>query len=122
MSTKNPGLRLLERKVDELGLRREIEDELAQILIEQKIATLRKRRGLTQGALAQLSGVSQPMIAQIESGKLSNLTLRTLARTARALDASLRIDLIPRPKLRRHVSRSQKTVSRAGTTAVLERS
>lgn len=97
MSTRNPGLALLERKVDNLGLRREVEDELAQILIEHKIANLRKRRGLTQAALAQRSGVSQPMIAQIESGKLSNLTLRTLARTARALGASLKIALVPRP-------------------------
>jgi hypothetical protein len=47
MSTKNPGLTLLEKKIDELGLRREVEDELAQILIERKIATLRKRRGLS---------------------------------------------------------------------------
>lgn len=101
MSTKNPGLELLERKVDELGLRREVEDELAQILIEHKIATLRKRRGLTQAALAQRSGVSQPMIAQIESGKLNNLTLKTLARTARALGASLKIDLVPRSRSRR---------------------
>jgi transcriptional regulator with XRE-family HTH domain len=101
VSTKNPGLELLERKVDELGLRREVEDELAQILIEHKIATLRKRRGLTQAALAQRSGVSQPMIAQIESGKLNNLTLKTLARTARALGASLKIDLVPRSRSRR---------------------
>ena len=98
MSTTNPGLALLERKVDDLGLRREVEDELAQILIEHKIANLRKQRGLTQAALAARSGVSQPMIAQIESGKLSNLTLRTLARTARALGASLKIDLVPQPK------------------------
>src|ERR1700682_4541041 len=96
MNTKSPGLALLEKKVDELGLRREVEDELAQILIEHKIANLRKRRGLTQAALARRSGVSQPMIAQIESGKLNNLTLKTLARTARALDASLKIDLVPR--------------------------
>jgi transcriptional regulator with XRE-family HTH domain len=101
VSTKNPGLELLERKVDELGLRREVEDELAQILIEHKIATLRKRRGLTQAALAQRSGVSQPMIAQIESGKLNNLTLKTLARTARALGASLKIDLVPQSRSRR---------------------
>ena len=94
--TKNTGLVLLDSKVDELGLRRDVEDELAQILIEHKIASLRKRRGLTQAALAKRSGVSQPMIAQIESGKLKNLTLKTLARTARALDASLKIDLIPR--------------------------
>lgn len=96
MSTKNPGLALLEKKVDELGLRREVEDELARILIEHKIAALRKRRGLTQAELARRSGVSQPMIAQIESGKLSNLTLKTLARTARALGARLRLDLVPR--------------------------
>src|ERR1700730_1806869 len=94
MSTKNPGLALLEKKVDELGLRREVEEELGQILIEHKVADLRKRRGLTQAALARRSGVSQPMIAQIESGKLNNLTLKTLARTARALGASLKIDLI----------------------------
>jgi DNA-binding XRE family transcriptional regulator len=98
MSNTNPGLTLLERKVDELGLRREVEEELARILIEHKIAKLRKRRGLTQAALAARSGVSQPMIAQIESRKLSNLTLRTLARTARALGASLKIDLVPQPK------------------------
>ena len=40
----NPGLTLLEKKIDELGLRHEVEDELAQILIEYKIANLRKRR------------------------------------------------------------------------------
>src|ERR1700684_1434436 len=96
MSTKNQGQALLERKVDELGLRREVEDEIAQILIEHKIADLRKQRGLTQAALARRSGVTQPMIAQIESGKLNNLTLKTLARTARALGASVKIDLISR--------------------------
>lgn len=96
MNSKNPGLALLEKKVNELGLRREVDDELAQILIEHKIAELRKRRGLTQAALARRSGVSQPMIAQIESGKLNNLTLKTLARTARALGASLKIDFVPR--------------------------
>lgn len=95
MSTKNSGLALLEQKVDELGLRREVEEEIAQILIEHKITALRKRRGLTQAALAKRSGVSQPMIAQIESGKLNNLTLKTLARTARALGASVKIDLVP---------------------------
>src|SRR5271169_1494931 len=99
MRAKNPGLALLEKKVDELGLRREVEEELAQILIEHKVADLRKSRGLTQAALAQRSGVSQPMIAQIESGRLNNLTLKTLARTARALGASLKIDLVPRPKV-----------------------
>src|SRR5271168_3280207 len=93
---------------------KEVEDELAQILIEHKIANLRKSRGLTQAALAQRSGVSQPMIAQIESGKLNNLTLKTLARTARALGASLKIDLISRSEpsgSRRYSSRKRRTVA-----------
>jgi predicted ATPase len=41
MSTKNPGLELLETKVDELGLRREVEDEIAQISIENNALTKR---------------------------------------------------------------------------------
>jgi len=114
MRTKNPGQALLQKKIDELGLRREVEEELAQILIEHKIAELRKRRGLTQAALAERSGVSQPMIAQIESGKLNNLTLKTLARTARALGASLKIDLVPRSTSGRRGSVSAKNRTTAG--------
>jgi len=109
MKSRNPGQELLERKVDELDLRREVQDELAQILIEHKIAALRKRKGMTQAALARRSGVSQPMIAQIESGTLNNLTLRTLARTARALGASLKIDLVSRSQPRRRGSRKTGT-------------
>ena len=45
MRTKNPGLALLEKKVDEYGLRSEVEDELAEIMIEHKIAKLQKKRG-----------------------------------------------------------------------------
>ena len=115
MSTKNPGLALLEQKVDELGLRREVEEEIAKILIEHKIAALRKRRGLTQAALAKRSGVSQPMIAQIESGKLNNLTLKTLARTARALGASVKIDLVPQATSRSRGLVSTKSRARAAS-------
>jgi transcriptional regulator with XRE-family HTH domain len=116
MPRKNPGLALLEKKVDKLGLRHEVEEELARILIEHKIASLRKHKGLTQAALARRSGVSQPMIAQIESGKLNNLTLKTLARTARALGASLKIDLISRPdprESRRPTGKNRTVPSRA---------
>src|SRR5262249_51085653 len=116
MPRKNSGLALLEKKVDEMDLRCEVEEELARILIEHKIASLRKHKGLTQAALARRSGVSQPMIAQIESGKLNNLTLKTLARTARALGASLKINLILRPgprESRRHREMNRNVPSRA---------
>jgi predicted ATPase len=36
MNPKNPGLALLDKRIDELGLRREIEEEIAQISLEHK--------------------------------------------------------------------------------------
>lgn len=41
MSTKNLGQALLERKIDELGLRREVEEELAQISTQYKASMKR---------------------------------------------------------------------------------
>jgi transcriptional regulator with XRE-family HTH domain len=106
VSTRNPGLELLQKRVVELGLENEVADETAKIVIEHKIVELRRRRGFTQAELARRSGVSQSMIAQIESGKLNNLTLKTLTRTALALDATLRIDLVSQiPSARRRSRR-----------------
>src|SRR6516165_12771435 len=94
MRVKNPGLALLEERVAKLVSGVRSERELSQLLIEHKIAMLRKRQAITQAELARLPGVSQPMIAQIESGTLYNLTLKTLIRTARVLWAKLKIDLV----------------------------
>ncbi len=115
MRTKNLGLALLEEKVDELGLRREVEDELSQLLIEHKIAMLRKQQGLTQAELARRSGVSQPMIAQIESGMLNNLTLKTLVRTAHVLGAKLKIDLVAPRKARDQARTTSKRRGSSGS-------
>ena len=41
MNTKIPGQALLERRIEELGLRREVEDELAQILIDHEVSMKR---------------------------------------------------------------------------------
>jgi len=49
MNTKNPGLALLEKKVDQLNLRREVEEELAQILIEHKGREIKKEQGAYTG-------------------------------------------------------------------------
>jgi DNA-binding XRE family transcriptional regulator len=53
------------------------------------LAWWRKRRGLTQAKLAELVGVSQVFVAQMESGKRDG-SIAVLARLARALD--LKID------------------------------
>jgi len=39
-----------------MSLRREVEDELAQILVEHKVTALCRRRGLTQAELAKRLG------------------------------------------------------------------
>ena len=41
VSARNPGQALLERKVENLGLRREVEDEIARISTEQKVQVKR---------------------------------------------------------------------------------
>ena len=52
-----------------------------KILLEQ----YRKRRRLSQEQLANLSGVSQPMISMIETGSVPNPTISTVYRLASAL-------------------------------------
>ena len=72
-------------------LRREVEETLNQMRIEQDLATLRERRQMSQSQLAKLLGVSQPAIAKLESGKAKNLELRTLVRYATVLGARVRV-------------------------------
>lgn len=114
-------MRLLESKVEHFALRREVEDELALISFGQQIAALRKRRGLTQAALAKRTDMSQPMIAQIESGKANNLTPGELAKTAIALNASLKVDLIPRSTLSHLGGGLRKVLPKDGVAIALER-
>jgi DNA-binding XRE family transcriptional regulator len=85
----------LEDKIDEWGLREVVEEEVNRLMLQQKIAERRKRLGISQTELAKRIGVSQPMIAKFESGRFKNITIHTLVRTARALGAGVKIDLVP---------------------------
>ena len=53
-----------------------------------RLKRMREAAGLTQYALAKASGVSTASLSRIEAGKRS-LTVKTLARLATALHASL---------------------------------
>lgn len=50
-----------------------------------KIKEMRMKRGWTQKELSDRSGVPQPMISDIESGKVPNPTIGTVARLSKAL-------------------------------------
>ena len=68
-----------------------VEGELARLRLEQDLVTLREKRGLSQRQLAHTVGVSQPVIARIETGRAGNLELRTLIKIAAALDSEVHI-------------------------------
>ncbi len=90
------GIDLLQEKVRQLGLEPQVKREVRRILVQQQLADLRERRGLSQAQLAAAIGVSQPRIAQIEKGRIEGFRIQTLMRVAEALGADLKIDLMPR--------------------------
>ena len=62
-------------------------NEISRNLAEN-VTTLRKKRGLTQSRLAELSGATRASIALVESGS-SNPTMEILIKLSRALQISL---------------------------------
>jgi DNA-binding XRE family transcriptional regulator len=76
-------------------LRARVDELLAAMTLEQDLVALRERRGLTQVQLARRAGVSQPMIAKLESGNMKNYELKTLVRVATALGAEVKVTLEP---------------------------
>ena len=54
-----------------------------------KVEEFRKRRRLNQQQLSSASGVPQPMISQIETGDVTNPTIKTLHKLATALKCTV---------------------------------
>jgi ribosome-binding protein aMBF1 (putative translation factor) len=68
-----------------------LEDEFALI---RQLIDLRIKRGLSQRQLAERAKMQQPTIARLEGGQTASL--RTLRRVADALDADVKVTLVPR--------------------------
>lgn len=83
--------------------RREVEETLMGMRIEQDLAALRELRGVTQAELARSIGVSQPVIARLESGKAQNIGVRTLVRIATALGGQVHLTIKADPRPRRPI-------------------
>jgi transcriptional regulator with XRE-family HTH domain len=54
----------------------------------ERLLILRRRRGMSQGALAKASGLNRNTIARLEQGVLHDLGGESLVRLARALGCS----------------------------------
>ncbi len=90
-----PLMKWLDAQIERDGTRAQVDELVNEIRIEQKLAALRRKRGLTQTQLAKRLGVSQPVLARMEAGHIKNLQLKTLVRTAAALGARVKIDIEP---------------------------
>lgn len=64
--------------------------------LREQIRVLRTRRGLTQEELAQRAGLSEVYVRKLEAGKRVSPSFPALQRIARALGATLRIELVER--------------------------
>jgi DNA-binding XRE family transcriptional regulator len=91
-----------------------VEEFLKDLQVEQDLIKLRKDQGLTQSQLAEILNVSQPFIAKMESGQLTNIELRTLARAVLALNGTLEIRIRPN-RMARTASVGTAAQARAGS-------
>jgi len=67
----------------------------------ERIRELREKRGLTREALAEKTDVSAVYIKKLEAGERTSPSLPALASIARALGATLRIELVERASARK---------------------
>ena len=69
--------------------------ELEKLEPGYQIARLRIKLGLTQNQLAEMVGTKQPSIARLENGE-SSPSLSFLEKVAEALDAEVKVHLVPK--------------------------
>lgn len=74
-------------------------ERLETLRLSVQIAQLREKRGLTQTDLAARMRTSAPMISRLETG--GKCTVQTLQKLAKALDANLKIELIPKESFKK---------------------
>jgi transcriptional regulator with XRE-family HTH domain len=92
----------LDRETARRGIdEKEIAALVDQMMVEDQLTALRLKRGISQSALADLMGVTQPLVARIEAGGVKNLTLATIARTAAALGGRIQLKIRPAEGARR---------------------
>jgi transcriptional regulator with XRE-family HTH domain len=91
----------LDREISRRGREKEVAAQLSEMMVEEQLADLRRKRGLSQARLAVLMEVKQPLIARIEAGRIKNLTLATIVRSAAAMGARVELRLKPAPAMPR---------------------
>jgi len=73
----------------------EAQATMAALALGDKIRTLREGAGMTQAELAKKIGTQPSQISRIEDADYASHSVETLRRIAVALNATLRIELVP---------------------------
>jgi predicted XRE-type DNA-binding protein len=68
-----------------------VEEIFNGLKVAQQLIKLRKEQGFSQTEFAEMLGVSQPLIAKLESRPLTNIELRKLVRIVTALNGELEL-------------------------------
>lgn len=84
----------------DLGFR-DVEPLRAKALLALKLNQLIDRRGLSQTAAAQLTGMTQPKISQVRHYRLQNISLERLRQALVSLDQQ--VEIVVRPAQRTRV-------------------
>jgi transcriptional regulator with XRE-family HTH domain len=66
----------------------------------ERVRQLREKKGLTREGLAEQCGLSAVYLKKLEAGDRLTPTLQTLDRIARALGATLKVELVTRTSRR----------------------
>lgn len=85
----------IREKLNDKGYRQRFFRAEDSAQIAQQLIALRKRRGLTQAQLAELSGTKQSSISRAERADYQNRNLETLRAIVEALDGRLRVIIEP---------------------------
>jgi len=92
--TKTRAEVFLEEQLKDEAVAESFHEGLEELRLAVKIAQLRERRGLSQTQLAARMHTSAPVISRLENEGRCNIS--TLRKVAEALNAVLKIDLIPK--------------------------
>jgi transcriptional regulator with XRE-family HTH domain len=95
---------VLAEHLGDADFRREWERTAVARAVALKVVSYRAEHGLSQRALAERLGMTQPQVARLEAGE-HNPTIDTLARLAETMDVEFAIDIHPRRRMPRLLSR-----------------
>ena len=85
-----------ERQLRDPQFREAFEEGLDKLRLGASVAALRRRMNLSQAQLAALIHSSQSVISRLERGE--NVQLETVHKVARALQARVKLELLPQEK------------------------